>query len=244
MGRHFEVRQASMQKTAAAKSKIYSRYGKELYLVAKAGIPDPEMNPALKRKIAEAKSNQVPAHVIDNAIKKAIGGTGEDYKEARYEGFGPADSTLIIDCLTDNANRTIADIRAAFNKAHAKLASSGAVLFMYDQLGIFVFQYDNGDILLEKMMEKDVDVIDIEKDGEYIELSVDPNHFHNAREVLDELLGEEIEYLMNEVRWVPQTESTLNEEDKATFEKLLSLLEEVDDVQQVYHNVLLENDSY
>lgn len=242
MGRHFEVRQASMQKTAAAKSKVYSRYGKELYLAAKAGVPDPEMNPSLKRKIAEAKSNQVPAHVIENAIKKAIGGSGEDYKEARYEGFGPGESTVIIDCLSDNANRTIADIRAAFNKAHAKLASSGAVSFMYDQLGVFVFKYEDSDGLLEKLLENEVDVIELESDDDYLELIVDPTHFHSAREVLDVVLGEDANYLVNEVRWVAQSEVTLqSEEDQELFNRLLSLLDEVDDVQHVYHNVSLNN---
>lgn len=237
MGRHFEVRQASMQKTAAAKSKVYSRYGKEIYLAAKNGVADPEMNMALKRKIAEAKSNQVPTHVIENAIKKAQGAGGEDYKESRYEGFGPGSSTILIDCLTDNANRTIADIRAAFNKSHAKLASSGAVSFMYDQIGLFVFKYDNEDEILEKMMDGEVEVLDLENEDGYLELSVDPTHFNQAREVLDTILSEDAEYVINEIRWVAQSTTTLEGEDAELFERLLRLLDEVDDVQQVYHNV-------
>ncbi|HHX53263.1 MAG TPA: YebC/PmpR family DNA-binding transcriptional regulator, partial [Erysipelothrix sp.] len=102
MGRHYEVRAASMAKTAAKKAKIYSRYGKEIYLAAKSGVPDPEMNVSLKRVIAQAKSNQVPADVISRAVDKAKGGSTDDYHSVRYEGFGPESSTVIIDCLTDN----------------------------------------------------------------------------------------------------------------------------------------------
>lgn len=237
MGRHFEVRQASMQKTAAKKSKIYSRFGKEIYLAAK-GAPDPDINIELKRKIAEAKSNQVPTHVIENAIKKAQGGTGEDYKEARYEGFGPGQATLLIDCLTDNPNRTISDIRGAFNKAKAKLASAGAVSFMYEQLGLFVFQYENEDEVLEKMLEKEIDVLDIETEEGYLELSVTVSDYHNAREALDELLGEDYSYEVNEIRWVAQSTITLDSEDEnEQFNRLIALLEDIDDVSNVYHNV-------
>ena len=114
MGRAHEVRAASMAKTAAIKSKLYSRFGKELYIAAKSGVPDPDMNLSLKRKIAEAKSNQVPADVIKRAIDKAKGGTDENYTEARYEGFGPGNSTLIVDCLTDNTNRSMTEVKTAF----------------------------------------------------------------------------------------------------------------------------------
>ena len=117
MGRAHEVRAASMAKTAAIKSKLYSRFGKELYIAAKSGVPDPDMNLSLKRKIAEAKSNQVPADVIKRAIDKAKGGTDENYTEARYEGFGPGNSTVIVDCLTDNTNRSMTEVKTAFNKS-------------------------------------------------------------------------------------------------------------------------------
>ena len=111
MGRAHEVRAAAMAKTAAAKSKLYSRYGKELLIAAKAGVPDPEMNLGLKRKIAEAKANQVPAEVIKRAIEKAKGGSGENYDSCRYEGFGPGAATIIIDCLTDNTNRSVSAVK-------------------------------------------------------------------------------------------------------------------------------------
>ena len=108
MGRAHEVRAAAMAKTAAIKSKLYSRYGKELYIAAKNGVPDPEMNLALKQKIKEAKANQVPTDVINRAIEKAKGGGAESYDSLRYEGIGPGGATIIVDCLTDNSNRTVA----------------------------------------------------------------------------------------------------------------------------------------
>ena len=110
MGRAHEVRAASMAKTAAKKSKLYSRFGKELYIAAKSGVPDPDMNRGVRRKIGEAKQNQVPADVIKRAIDKAKGGSDESYNEARYEGFGPGNSTIIVDCLTDNTNRSYTEV--------------------------------------------------------------------------------------------------------------------------------------
>ncbi len=159
MGRAHEVRAASMAKTAAIKSKLYSRFGKELYIAAKSGVPDPDMNLALKRKIQEAKSNQVPADVIKRAIEKAKGGSDENYTEVRYEGFGPGASTIIVDCLTDNTNRSLTDVKTCFNKCKGgKMANSGAVSFNYEHVGLFVFPYSDEDAMLEAMMEAEVDV--------------------------------------------------------------------------------------
>ena len=121
MGRSFEVRKASMAKTAGAKIKVYSKYGKEIYMCAKNGGGDPDMNLSLKHLIAKAKKDQVPAHVIDKAIDKANGGGGEDYTPARYEGFGPGGTSVIVDCLTDNGNRTFQDVRQCFVKVGAKI---------------------------------------------------------------------------------------------------------------------------
>ncbi len=127
MGRAFEVRKAAMMKTSAAKTKVYSRFGKEIYIAAKAGVPDPEMNQGLKRMIERAKANQVPADVIKRAIEKAKGGTDESYTSVRYEGFGPGNCTIIVDCLTDNVNRTVSDVRNCFTKTKSKMGVSGSV---------------------------------------------------------------------------------------------------------------------
>ena len=142
MGRHFEVRAAAMQKTANAKAKIYSRYSKEILVAAKNGDPNPDMNQTLKKAIDRAKANNVPADVIKRAIEKAKSSADESYSSARYEGFGQgAGSTIIIDCLTDNANRTIANLRACFNKSHSKLGVGGSVSFGYEHLGIAPWGY-------------------------------------------------------------------------------------------------------
>lgn len=237
MGRHYEVRAASMQKTANAKAKVYSRFGKEIYLAAKAGVPDPEMNVTLKRVIAQAKSNQVPADVISRAIDKAKGGSTDNYDSARYEGFGPGQSTIIVDCLTDNVNRTIADVRTAFNRAKAKIGVNGSVSFMYDHVGLFVFDSQDSEKILESLLENEIDVIDLEED-EHINLTVAPNQFHEARDVLDTVLGENVEYLVNEITLLPQSTCSLdNPEERELFVKLITMLEDVDDVQNVYHNV-------
>ena len=238
MGRAHEVRAASMAKTAAIKSKLYSRYGKELYIAAKSGEPDPEMNLTLKRKIAEAKAAQVPADVIKRAIEKAKGSSNESYDSLRYEGFGPGESTVIIDCLTDNSNRTIASINQVFNKAKCKLGVKGSVSFNYDNLGILSFKYDDEDKILEILMEADVDVNDIEKEDGSITVYVSPTDLHKAQEAINAALGE-IEYDVLAIKMLPHEYVELNDADKELFNRLLTLLDDVDDVNEVFHNVIL-----
>ena len=157
MGRHFEVRAAAMAKTANAKAKVYSRYSKEILVAAKNGDPDPDMNQTLKKAIERAKANNVPADVIKRAIEKAKSSADESYSSARYEGFGQgAGSTIIIDCLTDNANRTIANLRACFNKSHSKLGVGGSVSFGYEHLGVIVIQYEDEEAMMDAMIEADI----------------------------------------------------------------------------------------
>lgn len=238
MGRHFEVRAASMAKTAAAKAKVYSKHSKEIYVAAKNGVPDPEMNTVLKQCIDKAKANQVPADVIKRAIEKAKGGAGEDYSSSTYEGFGSGGgATIVVECLSDNANRTIADLRGAFNKAHAKLGVSGSVSFNYESVGMLVVKYTDEDAMLEALLMADVDVKEISvNDGEYMEISVSPQDLYKAKEVIDELIPE-VTYEVLELTMIPNEYVTLEGEDKDLFERLLTLLDDVDDVQNVYHNV-------
>src|SRR5690554_90031 len=127
MGRAYQNRKESMAKTAAAKSKVYSRYGRELYVCAKQGGYDPDANLALRSMIERAKKDQVPAHVIEKALEKAKGGVGEDYFPALYEGIGPGGCMMLISALTDNSNRTFGEIRGAFTKCKAKLGTQGSV---------------------------------------------------------------------------------------------------------------------
>lgn len=238
MGRHFEVRAASMAKTAAAKAKVYSKHSKEIYVAAKNGVPDPEMNTVLKQCIDKAKANQVPADVIKRAIEKAKGGAGEDYSSSTYEGFGSGGgATIVVECLSDNANRTIADLRGAFNKAHAKIGVSGSVSFNYESVGMLVVKYTDEDAMLEALLMADVDVKEISvNDGEHMEISVAPQDLYKAKEVIDELIPD-VTYEVLELTMIPNEYVTLEGEDKDMFERLLTLLDDVDDVQNVYHNV-------
>src|SRR5918998_3831092 len=180
MGRIFEKRKATIFKTAAQKSKLYSRYGKQLYMAAKNGVPDPEANPVLRNCIERAKRDNVPSHVIDKAIQKAAGTGGEDFQSARYEGFGPGGALVIVDCLTDNNTRTISDIRSCFTKTGSKLAASGSVAMSFDHLAVLSFQGDNEDKVLEAMFAADVAVEEVEcKDGT-ITVFAPPVEFYKA----------------------------------------------------------------
>src|SRR4029453_16518323 len=132
MGRIFEKRKHSIFKTALQNSKLYSRYSKQLYMAAKNGVPDLEANPALRSMVEKAKRENVPSHVIEKAIQKAAGKGGEDFQPVRYEGFGPGGALIIVECLTDNNQRTIAEIRSYFARAGAKLAASGSVAMSFD----------------------------------------------------------------------------------------------------------------
>ena len=238
MGRAHEVRAAAMAKTAAMKSKLYSRYGKELYIAAKSGVPDPEMNQSLKRKIAEAKANQVPADVIKRAIEKAKGGSDENYDSLRYEGFGPGNATIIIDCLTDNSNRAIAAMNQCFNKAHCKLGIKGSVSFNYDNLGVLSFKYDGDeDKLWDAFIEADVNANEIESEDGETTVYVEPGDLHKAQEAIESIIPN-VEFSVCAIKMLPQEYVTLdNPTDKELWERLLRLLDEVDDVQEVFHNV-------
>lgn len=240
MGRAHEVRAASMAKTAAIKSKLYSRFGKELYIAAKSGVPDPDMNLALKRKIAEAKSNQVPADVIKRAIEKAKGGSDENYDEARYEGFGPGGSTVIIDCLTDNTNRSFTNVKTCFNKCHgAKLVNAGGVSYNYENVGIFVFPYEDEDAMLEAMLEAEVDVTDMSVEDGEMTLQTAFADFGKAQEAIEKLIPN-VEFDRCETTMMPNEFVELTEtEDIEAYHKLMDMLNDVEDVNKVYTNAVV-----
>ncbi|MBR2594816.1 MAG: YebC/PmpR family DNA-binding transcriptional regulator [Solobacterium sp.] len=238
MGRAHEVRAASMAKTAALKSKLYSRFGKELYIAAKSGVPDPDMNLALARKIKEAKSNQVPADVIKRAIDKAKGGTDESYTECRYEGFGPGSSTIIIDCLTDNTNRAYTEVKTAFNKSKgSKIANAGAVSFNYEQCGLFVFPYEDEEGMLDALMEGEVDVQDISVEDGTMTVKTVFQDFGKAQDAIEKLIPG-VEFEVCEVTMLPNEYVTLNSQEEIDgFDKLMALLNDIDDVNKIYTNV-------
>ncbi len=237
MGRAHEVRAASMAATAAKKTKIYSRYGKEIYMAAKGGVPDPNMNQTLKRVIEKAKAAQVPADVIKRNIEKAKGNTGEAYIANRYEGFGPSGSTIIIDTLSDNSNRTLAEVRSCFNKAHCNMGKAGCVSYQYDNLGILSFKASEEEVL-DILMMADVDVKDVESDDEgYVTVYVEPTDLFKAKDAIEAAKGE-TDFVILENKLLPQETVELTaEEDVNLFKRLLTLLDDVDDVQNVYYNV-------
>ena len=237
MGRHFEVRAASMAKTAAAKAKLYSRYGKEILVAAKNGVPDPDMNAALKKVIERAKANQVPADVIKRAIDKAKGGTGENYSPASYEGFGSGGAaTVIIDCLTDNTNRTIADLRACFNKSHAKMGVSGSVSFNYEKVGFISLKYEDEETMMESLIMAEVDLKDIETEEGQMTITVEPSDLNKAKEAIEAMIPD-VSFDALELTMLPNEYVELEGEDLELFQRLIRLLDDDDDVQNVYHNV-------
>lgn len=238
MGRAFEVRKASMAKTAAAKVKVYSRYGKEIYIAAKNGESNPEMNLELARIIEKAKADQVPNDIIERAIKKAKGGTGEHYDSIRYEGFGPGASTVIVDCLTDNTNRTFSEVRNCFTKTDSKVGVNGSVTHAYDQVGILTFQAADEDQVLEILLMADVDVHEIETHDNEISVITAPKDLYLAKEALKENLEVE-KFQTLEIRMLAQSYEKLNDNDLDRFNKLISMLDECEDVQNVYHNIIL-----
>ena len=238
MGRIFEKRKHSIFKTAAQNSKLYSKYSKQLYMAAKNGVPDPEANPVLRSLVEKAKRDNVPSHVIEKAIQKAAGTGGEDFQPARYEGFGPGGSLVIIDCLTDNTTRTISAVRSCFTKTGSKLAASGSVVMSFDHLAILSFKGDNEEKVLEALFAADVAVEDVESKDDAITVFAPPTEFYKAKTaLLDAFPGLELE--VQEITFLPQATKVLSPEDLALFEKFLGMLNECDDVQEVYHNVAL-----
>ncbi len=238
MGRAYANRKDSMAKTAATKTKIYGRYGRELYVCAKSGGHDPATNPLLKALIVRAKKDQVPSHVIDRALEKASGGGGEDYAPARYEGYGPGGVAIIVECLTDNPTRTFSDVRLCFTKADCTLGTAGSVAHTFDHLAIFVFDGDDEadeEKALEALLEHDVDVTNTELEDGKVTVFCPSNEYGKAKKALAEALGE-IDFDVDEIQFVPQATTVLAGDDRATMEKLVELLDDCDDVQQVYHS--------
>src|SRR3954451_14663271 len=162
MGRIFEKRKATIFKSAAQKSKLFSRYGKQLYVAARNGVPDPDANPALRTIVERAKRENVPSHVIDKAIQKAAGTGGEDFQPARYEGFGPGGALVIVDCLTDNNTRTISDVRSCFARTGSKLAANGSVVMSFDHMAVLSFKGDSEEKVVEALFGADVAVEEVE----------------------------------------------------------------------------------
>ncbi|MBT8134841.1 MAG: YebC/PmpR family DNA-binding transcriptional regulator [Gammaproteobacteria bacterium] len=238
MGRAYQNRKESMAKTSDAKAKVYSKYGRVIYVCAKEGGSDPDGNLALRSLIERAKKDQVPSHVIEKAIKKAEGGGGEDFSVARYEGFGPGGCMVIVDCLTDNPNRTFGDVRQCFTKTKCKIGTEGAVSHMFDHSCIFVFAADDEEKALEALLMADVDVSDIESDEGKITVFAPHTDYFKARQALSEAF-EGVDFEVDEIQFLPRGNTPVSGDDVEMFEKFLDMLNDLDDVQNVYHDAEL-----
>jgi YebC/PmpR family DNA-binding regulatory protein len=228
-----------MAKTSDAKAKVYSKYGREIYVCAKSGGIDPAGNLNLRGLIERAKKDQVPTHVIDKAIAKAKGGGGEDYSPARYEGFGPGGCMVIVDCLTDNPNRTFGDVRQCFTKTKCKIGTPGSVSHMFDHACILVFNGDE-EAALEALMAADVDVSDIEAEHEKISVFAPQTEYFKAKQALIDAFGE-IEFEVDEIQFIPKKTTPVSGDDIEMLTRFLEMLDDVDDVQNVYHDAEVED---
>ena len=236
MGRAYEVRKASIQKTGAAKAKLYTNYAKEIYLVAKKGTPDLDSNVSLKRLVEKAKKEQVPSDIINRAIDKAKGTGGEDYEVIYYEGFGPGASTLIIRTLTDNVNRTVGMVRAAFNKVHKSLGVTNSVSYNYDYLAIISIKTNKDEELFNALLESGIEPVDFEvEDGEVV-ISLKPADHNKAKDVIESVIPSAT-YEIDEEGMYAKDKITLEGEDKEIFDRLYNILEDIEDVSQIYTNV-------
>lgn len=232
MGRHFEVRAAAMAATAKAKSAIYMRASKEIYMAAKRGTPDPNSNLALRAAIDKYRKS-CPKDVIERAIKKAAGGDATNYLEGRYEAFGPGNSLLVVDTLTDNTNRALISVRTAITKRGGHL---GSVLYNFQQAGLMDFAFaDTQEKLEETLILGDVDVREISVEDGNAEVVVSPNDLEKAKEALKGIGITDYEYC--QATLLANDKITLSGEDKEKFQNLLNDLDDLEDIQNVYHNV-------
>jgi YebC/PmpR family DNA-binding regulatory protein len=207
-------------------------------MAAKAGVPDPELNQNLKKEIEKAKREQVTADVIKRAIEKAKGANQENYDPLTLEGFGPGNSMFIVECLTDNHNRTQTAVKVALQKCGGKIAGSGSVAHMFKNVALFSIDFMTEEEALETLLLADCEVEDIESEDGIVTITAPNTEYGKIREALKEVLPEGKEFLEDTVCWLPLNEVELaSDKELEQMERLLSLLEEDEDVQDVYHNV-------
>jgi YebC/PmpR family DNA-binding regulatory protein len=228
-------------KSDAARSKIFTKIGREISVAVKAGGPDPSSNSKLYDMIAKAKANNMPNENITRSIKKASGELGAvDYFENTYEGYGCGGSAVIVEALTDNKNRAAGDIRSAFDKFGGGLGQTNSVSFMFDHKAIVVFdntfQFDE-DALFELAIEAGADDVSVDEDG-VVEMVCEPLALLGVR---DAVVNKGFNLISAETEWLPRNMVTLEGDNLVKFQKMIDMLEDFDDVQNVYHNVALED---
>ena len=224
------------EKTDAQKAKVFTKIGKEITIAVKEGGGDPNSNAKLRDLIAKAKSNNVPNDNIERTIKKAMGGTGENYEEVVYEGYGPAGVAVIVEATTDNRNRTAGNVRSYFSKYHGNMGQTGCVSFLFEDKGVIVITDEDGEIEEDKLMETALEAGAEDFSGEdgVYEIYTGPEDLYDIAEAL-KAAGYEL--ASAEKTKVPSTTVELTSEDDIKFMGLLiEKLEEDDDVMEVYHN--------
>ncbi|MBR2183943.1 MAG: YebC/PmpR family DNA-binding transcriptional regulator [Prevotella sp.] len=242
MGRAFEYRKATKMKRWGHMAKTFTRLGKQIAIAVKAGGPDPDTNPTLRSIIATCKRENMPKDNIERAIKNAMGKDQSEYKEVTYEGYGPHGIAVFVDTLTDNTTRTVADVRSVFNKFSGNLGTTGSLSFLFDHKCVFTFKkkddVDMDDLILE-LIDYNVDDeydenYDEEKDETTISVYGDPKSYAQIQKFLEEKGFEDIG---GEFTYIPNDLKDVNDEQRATIDKMVEKLEEFDDVQTVYTNM-------
>jgi len=219
----------------AKRGKIFTKIAKEITVAAKLGGEDPDGNPRLRAAMVKARGVSMPKDNIERAIKRGIGGQdGTDYTEKTYEGYGPSGVAVMVECLTDNINRTVSEVRNAFTRSGGNLGTDGSVNWMFQRKGTIVYAKEKvGDYekFFEVALESGAD--DVKEEGDVYELECSPDSFSDLKEALDQL---NIESDLAEVGLVPENYTELEEDKAAKLLKLIDTLEDNDDVQNVYHN--------
>lgn len=227
--------QAKKGKVDAKRGKIFTKIGKEIVVAVKQGGPSADSNPRLRDVIAKAKANNMPNDTIERSIKKASGELNAvDYETITYEGYGPAGIAVLVDVLTDNKNRSAGNVRYAFTKQGGNMGSTGCVSFMFQSKGQIVIEKKDGldeDELM--MMALDAGAEDFESEDEVYVVTTSQEDFGTVREALE---AEGLEFLEAEIKMVPDTYTAIDQETATKFQKMLDVLEDDDDVQNVYHN--------
>ncbi len=225
------------EKNDAAKGKIFTRIGREIVVAVKEGGPDPSNNSRLRDVIAKAKSNNMPNDTIDRSIKRAAGdGDAANYVTATYEGYGPCGTAIIVKTLTDNKNRTASNVRNAFTKGNGSIGTQGCVSFMFDEKGQIIVDKEECEMEFDDLMMLvlDAGAEDISEEEDSFEILTAPEDFSAVREALEK---EGLPMVQADVTMIPQTWNSLtDEQDIKMMNRILDLLEEDDDVQDVYHN--------
>ena len=225
------------EKNDAAKGKIFTIIGREIAVAVKEGGPDPANNYKLAQIIAKAKSNNMPNDTIERGIKKASGeGSNVNYEYCTYEGYGPSGTAIIVKCLTDNKNRTASNVRNAFTKGYGSIGTQGCVSYMFDEKGQIIIDREECDMEADELMmiALDAGADDFVEEDDSYEVTTAPDDFEAVRKALEDA---GVEMVSAEVSMIPQTYVSLTDEtDLKNINKILDLLDDDDDVQEVYHN--------